>query len=160
MSLHINVSSCALMSRCPCVLMPICNVYVLHIMPPGAPPSTAVDNGGDRSCQFLGLRPVYTNSLITLTYLGAAISGRSHARVPLHPGMRPCALTFSCPCSLVHSHPYLLAPSCQGIKPCILMPLCLCQSTSPHALMLLHPCAKQATWWYFYCLKFNFKSTK
>ena len=33
------------------------NVYVLHITPPGAPPSTAVDNGGDRSCQFLGLRP-------------------------------------------------------------------------------------------------------
>ena len=33
------------------------NVYVLHIMPPGAPPSTAVDNGGDRSCQFLGLCP-------------------------------------------------------------------------------------------------------
>ena len=33
------------------------NVYVLHITPPGVPPSTAVDNGGDRSCQFLGLRP-------------------------------------------------------------------------------------------------------
>ena len=33
------------------------NVYVLHIMPLGAPPFTAVDNGGDRSCQFLGLRP-------------------------------------------------------------------------------------------------------
>ena len=35
------------------------NVYVLHNMPPGAPPSTAVDNGGDRSCQFLGFARIY-----------------------------------------------------------------------------------------------------
>ena len=35
-------------------------------MPPGAPPSTAVDNGGDRSCQFLGLRP-YISSLVSFS---------------------------------------------------------------------------------------------
>ena len=54
------------MNKCK-VAPDIVHMIDLHIMPPGVPLSTAVDNGGDRSCTVLRALPIYTTP-------GAAVS--------------------------------------------------------------------------------------